>query len=370
MPTVSSDTSAADVSPYDAFLLVSFGGPEGPDDVLPFLENVTRGRGIPRERLREVGEHYYAFGGVSPINAQNRALIAAIEQDFAAHGVDLPVYWGNRNWDPYLTDTFARMADDGVTRVLALLTSAYSSYSGCRQYRENLAAAAAPLGDRAPAVDRIRHYFNHPGFVEAMVASTRAAVDALPEAVRRTARLVFVTHSIPTSMNGGSGPEGGAYERQHRDVARLVTSGVAAATGVEPAFDLVYCSRSGSPAQPWLEPDVNDHLEALAAAGATAAVLVPIGFVSDHMEVRYDLDTEALATAARLGLPCTRAATVGTDPAFVAAVRELVLERAAVLRGEQPVRPALGELGPSHDLCPAGCCPNERDPGRPALCGA
>jgi ferrochelatase len=355
-------------APYDAFLLVSFGGPEGPDDVVPFLENVTRGRGIPPERLLEVGEHYFGFGGVSPINAQNRALIAALEKDFAEHGVDLPVYWGNRNWEPYLTDTLARMADDGVTRVLALLTSAYSSYSGCRQYRENLADAVAPLAEGAPQVDRVRHYFNHPGFVAAMVASTLTAVGELADEVRRTARLVFVTHSVPTSMNAGSGPDGGAYEAQHRDVARLVTAGVAAATGADHPFDLVYCSRSGPPSQPWLEPDVNDHLESLAGT-ASSVVLVPIGFVSDHMEVRYDLDTEAMATAARLGLPCTRAATVGTDPRFVAAVRELVLERAAAVRGAQPARPALGALGPSHDVCPAGCCPNERDRDRPALCG-
>jgi ferrochelatase len=371
-----SDTSGAssdessDVSPYDALLLVSFGGPEGPDDVLPFLENVTRGRGIPRGRLLEVGEHYLGFGGVSPINGQNRALVAALERDLAEHGVDLSVYWGNRNWDPYLTDTFARMADDGVTRVLAVLTSAYSSYSGCRQYRENLAAAVEPLGDRAPEVDRVRHYFNHPGFVGAMVASTLAAVDELPEDVRPDARLVFVTHSIPESMNAASGPAGNAYETQHREVARLVTQGVTATSGVEHALDLVYCSRSGPPDQPWLEPDVNDHLSALAADGVPGVVLVPIGFVSDHMEVKFDLDTEALATARRLGVPCTRAATVGTDPRFVASVRQLVLERAATVRGDEPVRAALGELGPSHDLCPPGCCPNERDPDRPALCGA
>ncbi len=357
-------------TPYDAFLLVSFGGPEGPDDVLPFLENVTRGRGIPRERLLEVGEHYVGFGGVSPINAQNRALVAALEADFAAHGLDLPIYWGNRNWSPYLTDELARIADDGRTRVLALLTSAYSSYSGCRQYRENLADAVAPLGDRAPVVDRIRHYFNHPGFVEAMVASTVVALDELPDAVRDAARLVYVTHSVPTSMDDSSGPQGHAYTTQHRDVARLVTAGVAAATGVDHDLDLVYCSRSGPPAQPWLEPDVNDHLGVLSADGVPAAVLVPIGFVSDHMEVRYDLDTEALETAAALGLPVTRARTVGTAPEFVAAVRELVLERAALVRGEQPPRQALGELGPSHDICPVGCCPNARDADRPALCGA
>ncbi len=357
-------------APYDAFLLVSFGGPEGPDDVLPFLENVTRGRGIPRERLLEVGEHYLGFGGVSPINAQNRALAAALEAEFTAHGLDLPVYWGNRNWAPYLADELARIADDGRTRVLALLTSAFSSYSGCRQYRENLAAAAAPLGGRAPVIDRIRHYFNHPGFVEAMVAATVTALGELAEPVRADARLVFVTHSVPTSMDEGSGPDGFAYSTQHRDVARLVTAGVAAATGVDHVLDLVYCSRSGPPDQPWLEPDVNDHLELLQADGVAAAVLVPIGFVSDHMEVKYDLDTEALETARRIGLPVTRAATVGTDPRFVAAVRELVLERAAVVRGERPRRASLGELGPSHDVCPAGCCPNARDADRPALCGA
>ena len=363
-------TSGTDVSPYDALLLVSFGGPEGPEDVLPFLENVTRGRGIPQERLLEVGEHYLGFCGVSPINAQNRELIAALEADLSSHGIDVPVYWGNRNWDPFLTDTFARMAGDGVTRVLAVLTSAYSSYSGCRQYRENLAAAVAPLGDRAPQVDRVRHYFNHPGFVQAMVSSTVAALDALPEGLRRDARLVFVTHSVPTSMNDASGPSGSAYQTQHRDVARLVTAEVAAATGADHRFDLAYCSRSGPPTQPWLEPDVNDHLEVLGAEGTPAAVLVPIGFVSDHMEVRFDLDTEALATAGRLGLPVSRAATVGTDPGFVAALRELVLERAALVRGEAPARPALGRLGPSHDLCPAGCCRNEREPDCPALCGA
>ena len=357
-------------TPYDALLLVSFGGPEGPDDVLPFLENVTRGRGIPRERLLEVGEHYLGFGGASPINAQNRALIAAIEADLAAHGIDLPVYWGNRNWAPYLTDTVAAMADDGVRRALALFTSAYSSYSGCRQYRENLAAAAAPLGERAPVIDRIRHYFNHPGFVDAMVRSTVAALAELPQGARDGAHLAFVTHSVPLAMNDTSGPEGGAYVRQHEEVARLVSAGVAEATGVARETALVYCSRSGPATQPWLEPDVNDHLSALSSAGAPGAVLVPIGFVSDHMEVRYDLDTEAMATARELGLACARAGTVGTDPAFVAAIRELVLERAATVRGEEPVRRSLGELGPSHDICPAGCCRNLRDPDRPALCGA
>jgi protoporphyrin/coproporphyrin ferrochelatase len=357
---------SSDATPYDALLLVSFGGPEEPGDVLPFLQNVTRGRGIPADRLLEVGQHYLDLGGVSPINAQNRALIAAIEDDFAANALRLPVYWGNRNWDPYLTDAMARLADDGARRVLALFTSAYSSYSGCRQYRENLAAAAAPLGARAPHVDRVRHYFNHPGFVETMVATTLEALARVPEG----SHLLFVTHSIPEVMNEGSGPLGGAYVAQHRDVARLVAEGVAAVIERDPAFDLAYCSRSGQAHQPWLEPDVNDHLEVLSALRVPGVVLVPIGFVSDHMEVKYDLDTEAMRTADRLELPCARAGTVGTDPRFVSAIRELVLERAALVRGESIVRRSLGELGPSHDICPVGCCPNLRDATRPALCGA
>jgi len=356
-------------SPYDAFLLVSFGGPEGPDDVLPFLENVTRGRGIPRERLLEVGEHYLGFGGVSPINAQNRALVAAIEADFAAHGLDLPVYWGNRNWAPYLTEEMARIAADGHGRVLAMLTSAYSSYAGCRQYRENLAAAVEPPGERAPLVDRVRHYFNHPGFVEAMVASTLAALDALPAGVRDGARLVFVTHSVPTTMDEGSGPDGHAYTAQHRDVARLVTAGVAAATGTDRELDLVYCSRSGPPTQPWLEPDVNDHLERLHGEGVRAVVLAPIGFVSDHMEVVFDLDTEAAETAGRLGLRLVRVPTVGTDAEFVSGLVDLVLERAALAREEAVAQPTWPGSDTRPVVCRPGCCPNLRV-ARPALCGS
>ena len=358
----------ADPAPYDALLLVSFGGPEGPDDVLPFLENVTRGRGIPRERLEAVAEHYLARGGVSPINGQNRALLAAIRADLAGHGLDLPVYWGNRNWAPMLADAFREIAADGHRRVLALFTSAYSSYSGCRQYREDLAAARSEAGADDVEVDRVRAYFNHPGFVGPMVDSTLAALDSLDASVRDGARLVFVTHSVPIAMDEGSGPAGHAYVRQHQDVARLVASGVARRTGTPHAHDLAYCSRSGPPTQPWLEPDVNDHLRAIAAE-VPSVVLVPIGFVSDHMEVVHDLDTEAMETAAGLGLPAARAATVGTADAFVAAIRDLVLERAAVVRGDEGVvRAALGELGASHDICPAGCCPNPRTE-RPALCG-
>ncbi|WP_431952967.1 ferrochelatase [Actinacidiphila sp. bgisy167] len=376
---MSDQTDAGTAVPYDALLLLSFGGPEGPDDVVPFLENVTRGRGIPRERLKEVGQHYFLFGGVSPINAQNRELLAALREDFAEHGLDLPVYWGNRNWAPYLTDTLREMADDGHRRVLVLATSAYASYSGCRQYRENLAGSLAVLeaeGRAVPRVDKLRHYFNHPGFVRPMVDAVLAALAELPEDVRDGAHLAFTTHSIPTAAADTSGrPEdhtedgaGGAYVAQHLDTARVIADAVREATGADRPWKLVYQSRSGAPHIPWLEPDICDHLEELHAGGAPAAVMVPIGFVSDHMEVKYDLDTEARAKAAELGLPVARAATVGADPRFAAAVRELVLERAATERGLAPQRCALGALGPSHDVCPVGCCP-ARAP-RPAAAGA
>ncbi|WP_049657234.1 ferrochelatase [Kitasatospora sp. MY 5-36] len=370
--------SPSGAAPYDALLLLSFGGPEGPEDVVPFLENVTRGRGIPKERLKEVGKHYFMFGGVSPINGQNRELLAALREDFAEHGLDLPVYWGNRNWAPYLVDTLRELAADGHRRIAVLATSAYAGYSGCRQYRENLADALAALaeeGGPALRVDKLRHFYNHPGFVEPMVDAALAALDELPEAVRAGARLAFTTHSIPHSMAESSGApddpargeSGGAYVAQHLDVARLIAAALAERTGVaDRPWELVYQSRSGAPHIPWLEPDICDHLEAQHADGAPAVVMVPIGFVSDHMEVKYDLDTEAVAKAAEIGLPVSRAATVGADPRFTAAVRELVLERAATERGEPVTRCALGALGPSHDVCAVACCPNPRAP-RPAV---
>jgi ferrochelatase len=362
-----------DTSPYDAVLLVSFGGPEGPDDVVPFLENVTRGRGIPRERLEEVGQHYYRFGGRSPINDQNRAFLAALREDLTGAGIDLPVYWGNRNWDPYLTDTLRQMAADGVTRAACFVTSAYSSYSSCRQYRENLFDAVDALPDSAaegaPRLDKLRHYFNHPGFVEPMVDATLAALADLPEDARESAHLAFVTHSIPETMNEGSGPEGGAYVDQHRSVADEIVERVRQETGRRHRHALVFCSRSGAPHIPWLEPDVNDHLEALYDDDVAGVVMVPIGFVSDHMEVVYDLDTEALATAEKLGLPATRAATAGLDPRFVSTVRDLLLERAAVERDEEVVRAAVGGWPACWDTCPVGCCPNPRAE-RPTLAGA
>ncbi|MFJ9120034.1 ferrochelatase [Streptomyces sp. NPDC102394] len=362
--------------PYDALLLLSFGGPEGPDDVIPFLENVTRGRGIPRERLKEVGEHYFLFGGVSPINDQNRALLDALRKDFADHGLDLPIYWGNRNWAPYLTDTLREMTADGHRRILVLATSAYASYSGCRQYRENLADALAALqaeGRELPRVDKLRHYFNHAGFVEPMIEGVLRALDELPEEVRAGAHLAFSTHSIPTASADTSGPveghgEGGAYVAQHLEVASLIADAVRERTGVEHPWKLVYQSRSGAPHIPWLEPDICDHLETVHEAGAPGVVIAPIGFVSDHMEVLYDLDTEARAKAEELGLPMRRSATVGADPRFAAAVRDLILERAATERGEKPTPCALGTLGASHDLCPVGCCP-ARAP-KPAAAGA
>ncbi|MEV8526514.1 ferrochelatase [Streptomyces sp. NPDC052000] len=370
--------AAAAAAPYDALLLLSFGGPEGPDDVVPFLENVTRGRGIPKERLKEVGQHYFLFGGVSPINEQNRTLLDALRKDFADNSVDLPVYWGNRNWAPYLTDTLREMTADGHRRIAVLTTSAYASYSGCRQYRENLAEALATLeaeGLKVPRVDKLRHYFNHPGFVRPVIDGVLASLAELPEGVRAGAHLAFTTHSIPQAAADTSGPvdehgDGGAYVREHLDVAQVVADAVRERTGVERPWQLVYQSRSGAPHIPWLEPDICDHLETLHGAGAPAVVMVPIGFVSDHMEVLYDLDTEATAKAAELGLPVARSATVGADPRFAAAVRDLVLERAASERGLPAERCALGALGPSHDLCAVGCCPAARGAAKPAAAGA
>lgn len=332
---------------YDAFLLISFGGPEGPEDVMPFLRNVTAGRGIPDERLAEVAEHYYRFGGVSPINQQSRDLLAAVEKDFAATGIGLPVYWGNRNWQPYLTDTVRQMAADGITRAVAFVTSAYSSFSSCRQYLGDIEAARVKVGETAPRIDKIRQYYNHPGFVESFVASSAEALASLPAGLRDEAELVFVAHSIPLRMADASGPAGGAYQAQLASAAGLV----AAQLGAVRPWHLAYCSRSGPPSQPWLVPDVNDLLTELAAAGSRAVVVVPIGFVSDHMEVKFDLDIEAAQTAGRLGLAFARAAAPGTDPRFVSMITELVRERLEDTPGI-----ALGSLGAGPDLCPAGCC--------------
>ena len=342
---------------YDAFLLVSFGGPEGPDDVMPFLENVTRGRGVPPERLAGVAEHYYAVGGVSPINQQCRDLLAAIRAAFPASGLSLPAYWGNRNWTPYLADTVQAMADDGVRRAVALVTSAYSSYSGCRQYLDDIERARAAVGPGAPRIDKIRRFFNHPGFIEPFAASTRAALATLPADLRDDAHLVFTAHSIPVAMAKASGPErkgaaepGGRYVAELTEAAGLVAERTG--DGTHP-WTLAYQSRSGPPSQPWLEPDVCDHLGELSKSGTKAVVVIPVGFVSDHMEVRHDLDVEAAETADSLGLAFARAATPGSGPRFVSMITDLVRERLAL---PNDTAPALGSMGtPSHD-CPADCC--------------
>jgi protoporphyrin/coproporphyrin ferrochelatase len=343
------------MAPYDAFLLVSFGGPEAPADVIPFLQNVTAGRNIPVERLAHVAEHYYRFGGVSPINQQCRDLITAVEKDFAARGVQLPVYWGNRNWEPYLADTLAAMAADGVTRALAFVTSGYSSFSSCRQYLGDIEAARRKVGDGAPEVDKIRQFFNHPRFTAAVAGAAAEAVRSLPGDTGDDFDLIFTAHSIPVSMADASGPVGGAYQAQLAEAARLV----AAEIGYARPWLLAYSSRSGPPSQPWLEPDINDLLAERAAAGSRAVAVVPIGFVSDHMEVRFDLDVEAAETAERLGLAFARAATPGTDRRFVSMITDLVCER---LDGTSPL--ALGMLGAGPDSCPAGCC--GAAPARPA----
>lgn len=332
---------------YDAFLLVSFGGPEGPDDVLPFLRNVTRGRGVPEERLAEVAEHYRHFGGVSPINEQCRRLLAAVDAELTAHGPRLPVYWGNRNWDPYLADTLAELRDAGVERAVAFVTSAYGSYSSCRQYLDDIEQARAKVGPGAPVIDKLRQFHDHPGFVEPHADAVRAALDTLPADRRDTTRLVFTAHSVPVVMDDKAGPDGHRYTAQLAETARLV----AAAAAPDLRHELVWQSRSGPPAVPWLEPDVNDHLTALAVDHhVTDVVVSPIGFVSDHLEVIWDLDNEAAETARDLGLGYARAATPGTDPRFVAMVRELITERT-----DGAPRRRLGTL-PVWDTCQDGCC--------------
>jgi ferrochelatase len=331
----------AEAMPFDAVLLVSFGGPEGPDDVLPFLENVTRGRNIPRERLAQVGQHYFLFGGVSPINEQCRRLVGALEAELQRHGPRLPVYWGNRNWHPLLADTVGRMANDGIRRAVAVATSAFSSYSACRQYLDDIAAARSAVGERAPSIEKLPPYWNHPGFIEAMAANTRAALARMDVASEST-RLVFTAHSIPTAMAATCD-----YEAELREASALVAE--RAAPGLP--WDLVFQSRSGAPTQPWLEPDVCDHLRALPSSSAAGVVLVPIGFVADHMEVKYDLDTEARAVADEIGLRMERAAAVGCAPAFVTGLRELV---ACHVEGRTP--PALGTRGPRPYPCAPGCC--------------
>ena len=350
---------------YDAILLASFGGPEGQDDVIPFLRNVTRGRGIPDERLEEVSHHYRAFGGISPINQQNRDLKAALEAELAKRGIDLPVLWGNRNWDPYLRDALAEAKERGYTKLIAVGTSAYSSYSSCRQYREDYAIALDETGLRdAMQIDKVRQFFDHPGFVQPFIDGVRqglADVAARGIAPEKT-HVLFSTHSIPTADAERSGPDGNAYQQQHLAVAEVVMRDH---PGL--GWSLVYQSRSGPPTQPWLEPDISDAMTALAADGTEAFVIVPLGFVSDHMEVKWDLDTEAMETAEELGTFAVRVPTPGIHEAYVSGLIDLVMERVNGTPTEE--RPALTELGPWYDTCRPGCCENVRLGFKPALAG-
>ncbi|HEY2557374.1 MAG TPA: ferrochelatase [Diaminobutyricibacter sp.] len=361
---------------YDAILLAGFGGPEGQDDVIPFLRNVTRGRGIPEERLEEVAHHYRHFGGVSPINDQNRELKAALEAELASRAIDLPVLWGNRNWDPYLRDALTEANERGFRKVLAIATSAYSSYSSCRQYREDFALALEETGlDGTIQIDKVRQFFDHPGFVTPFVEGVRRALDEVQERVpgidpATEVELLFTTHSIPSVDAEKSGPsdrgfgEGGAYAAQHLAVAEVV---VHEAGADQVPWRLVYQSRSGPPSMPWLAPDINDAIDELPAAGIRAVIIVPIGFVSDHMEVLWDLDNEAMETSERNGLVAVRVPTPGIHHAYIAGLVDLVLER----RDGIPVadRQAVTPLGPWYDVCRPGCCENTRLGFRPAAAG-
>jgi protoporphyrin/coproporphyrin ferrochelatase len=345
---------------YDAILVVSFGGPEAKDEVIPFLENVLRGRNVPRERMLKVAEHYYRFEGRSPINQQTRELIAALEAELERTGPKLPIYWGNRNWHPLLPATLRQMQQDGIRRALAFVTSAYSSYSGCRQYREDIARAQGEVGlsqrePGTPEVEKLRAFFNHPAFVEATVERVGDALRRIPEDARENVQIVYLAHSIPVSMANGCD-----YVKQLEEVRRLVSAALGPQNGVQKNDVLVYQSRSGAPGQPWMEPDILDYVRQVKAGNlASALVLAPIGFISDHMEVLYDLDVEARQLCDSLGLPMTRAKTVGVHPKFVGMIRELIVER--MDPGSE--RRALGSLGARADVCAEECCPA---PLRPA----
>jgi len=334
---------------YDAILVVSFGGPESRQDVIPFLENVLRGRNVPRERMLAVAEHYYHFEGKSPINQQTRELIAAIKAELAQHGPKLRVYWGNRNWHPMLAETLQKMKQDGVKRALAFVTSAYSSYSGCRQYREDIARAQSEIGAGAPEIDKLRAFFNHPGFIAATEKRLGEALEQIPPNARQNIQLIYVAHSIPVSMANTCD-----YVRQLEEVRKLVSGGLGITNDA-----LVYQSRSGAPGQPWLEPDILDYLRTVKEKNlASAVVIAPISFISDHMEVLYDLDIEARQLCESLQLPIARAKTVGVHPEFIGMIRELILERTNP--GKE--RRALGSLGPRPDVCADDCCPAPQRP--------
>ncbi len=350
---VSLAAPAAAETPYDAILIVGFGGPERREDVVPFLENVTRGRNIPQSRLLEVAEHYDHFGGVSPINDQVRALLASLRPELVRHGISLPVFWGNRNWHPLLEGTLAEMTGNGIKKALAVVLSAYSSYSSCRQYREDIARAQAAAGPDAPQVDKVRVFYNHPDFIAANAAHVRAALKRFPTGRHEAVQVAFTAHSIPVAMARSCD-----YEHQLREACRLV----AAEAGIRPEqWAFVYQSRSGRPDDPWLEPDILVHLKDLKNRRVEDVLIHPIGFVSDHMEVLYDLDHEARLLCDALGLNMVRSQTVGIHPRFVGMLRELIAERVGA--GRISSRRAVGLDGPSHDICPDTCCLPRPRPG-------
>ncbi|WP_417847379.1 ferrochelatase [Thalassoglobus sp.] len=330
---------------YDAVLFVSFGGPEGRDDVIPFLENVLRGRNVPRERMLEVAEHYYHFDGMSPINQQTRELMAAVKADLKELGVEIPIYWGNRNWNPLLPDTMQKMKDDGIQNAIAFVVSAYSSYSGCRQYRENILAAQDAVGENSPKVDKIRTFYNHPDFIAANVEHIQAAINSLPESQQSEFRLALTAHSIPESMASTSD-----YVQQLSETCRLITEEL----NLPPKrWRLVYQSRSGRPEDPWLEPDILDHIDELDSQGVKSLVISPVGFLSDHMEVLFDLDEEAAQKCEELDITLVRADSPGNHPKFVRCVSKLIIERL----DKSVEKEAIGKFPANWDVCAKDCCP-------------
>ncbi|WP_432557476.1 ferrochelatase [Granulicoccus sp. GXG6511] len=359
----------ATLQPYDALLLISFGGPESPEEVMPFLLRVTAGRGVPQARLEQVAERYLARGGVSPINDETRALADALRAELTSRGLDLPLEIGNRNSPPFLSQALDKLAAGGARRVLSLTTSAYPSYPSCRQYLENVADALTEVPVDME-VDGIRHYAHHPGFVAANVAAVTQAVRELGRAQQHSpTHLVFVTHSLPVELAETSGPppweSPGSYVDWHLTLAHNVSDKVSLAVGRDLPWSLAYCSRSGAPHQPWLEPDIKDHLTDLADRGTSQVVLAPIGFTSDHMEVVWDLDEEAVPHAESLGLRVRRASTARTHPEFVAGLVDLMLERSAVARGEQVLPKVIDHGSPGRHACPGNCCPHPTRRGAP-----
>jgi len=326
---------------YDAILFMSFGGPEGKDEIIPFLENVTKGRNVPRSRLEDVAQHYYQFDGISPINEQNKELISVLKIEMKDNGLDLPVYFGNRNWYPLIDDTVKQMINDGVKRAVAFVTSGFSCYSGCRQYRENIINALDKSVNGKMEIDKIRVFYNHPGFIDAMVDRTKSALEKFDTPIDEI-NLVFTAHSIPMGMADNSN-----YVIQLHETCKLIAEKIKTEN-----YKLAYQSRSGPPQVPWLEPDILEYLNELHRKGEKNVIVVPIGFISDHMEILFDLDTEASELAERLGLKMVRAKTVGTHPLFVKMIYQLIKERMI----SNPDRLVLGSLGPSQDICPVDCC--------------